>query len=282
MSDLFLRSVKLKDFRTFGEFEADVVPAPGLTLLVGTNGLGKSSFFDALEWGLTGEVRRFKSYLPKDDDGKHLTRRGAAARSHAVTLGFNTEGGEITRGAKTLLPPSSIIALLKKPEWTADIQDISTYLAFTHFLGQAAQQRFTSRARNEQWESLKGPSGIDRLDEVRAGLRGRSTELAFNRRERRETELIAQASVTASTLGCSGSIVTTIEYRPIFSALTGCGRSLGRRRVDSAPSPPRKTWPASSGASAPARPTSTAAAFKRSQRFCNVWSLGVGAAVSIP
>jgi hypothetical protein len=193
VSDLFLRSVKLKDFRTFGEFEADVVPAPGLTLLVGTNGLGKSSFFDALEWGLTGEVRRFKSYLPKDDDGKHLTRRGAAARSHAVTLGFNTEGGEITRGAKTLLPPSSIIALLKKPEWTADIQDISTYLAFTHFLGQAAQQRFTSRARNEQWESLKGPSGIDRLDEVRAGLRGRSTELAFNRRERRETELIAQA-----------------------------------------------------------------------------------------
>lgn len=193
MSHLFLRSVKFKDFRTFGEFEADVVPAPGLTLLVGTNGLGKSSFFDALEWGLTGEVRRFKSYLPKDDDGKHLTRRGAAARSHAVTLGFNTEGGEITRGPKALLPSSSIIELLKKPEWTADVQDVATYLAFTHFLGQAAQQRFTSRARNEQWESLKGPSGIDRLDEVRAGLRGRATELAFNRRERRETELIAQA-----------------------------------------------------------------------------------------
>lgn len=193
MSDLFLRSVKFKDFRTFGDFETPVVPAPGLTLLVGTNGLGKSSFFDALEWGLTGEVRRFKSYLPKDDDGKHLTRRSAPAGSHAVTLGFNAEDGLIARGPKAKPTSAAIVELLKKPEWTAQVQDVATYLAFTHFLGQAAQQRFTSRARNEQWESLKGPSGIDRLDEVRGGLRGRSTELAFNRRERRETELIAQA-----------------------------------------------------------------------------------------
>lgn len=44
----------------------------------------------------------------------------------------------------------------------------------------------------EQWESLKGPSGIDRLDEVRNGLRGRATEMAFNRRAKRETEQVAE------------------------------------------------------------------------------------------
>lgn len=191
MSDLFLRSVRFNDFRTFGKFEAELAPAPGLTLLVGTNGLGKSSFFDALEWGLTGEVRRFKSYMGAADQGKYLTRRGATAGSHEVHLGFSDDAA-VSRAPGAEPTSAAVIELLKGDMWTAQVQDIGTYLAFTHFLGQAAQQRFTSRESTEQWESLKGPSGIERLDEVRHGLRGRATELAFNRRVRRENEAIAE------------------------------------------------------------------------------------------
>ncbi|QRG08697.1 AAA family ATPase [Xanthobacter dioxanivorans] len=191
MSDLFLRSVRFTDFRTFGKFEAELAPAPGLTLLVGTNGLGKSSFFDALEWGLTGEVRRFKSYMGAANQGKYLTRRGAATGTHEVHLGFSDDTA-ISRAPGVDLTSAAVIELLKREVWTAQIQDIGTYLAFTHFLGQAAQQRFTSRDSAEQWESLKGPSGIDRLDEVRRGLRGRATEMAFNRRVKRENEAIEE------------------------------------------------------------------------------------------
>jgi myosin heavy subunit len=75
-----------------------------------------------------------------------------------------------------------VIELLKRPEWGAKIEDVATYLAFTHFLGQASQQRFISLERNEQWEALKGPSGIDRLEEVRGALRGAPTRNAFRRR----------------------------------------------------------------------------------------------------
>lgn len=191
MSELFLRSVCFKDFRTFGKFEAELAPAPGLTLLVGTNGLGKSSFFDALEWGLTGEVRRFKSYMGAVDQGKYVTRRGATAGSHEVHLRFSDDT-TVSRGPAADPTSAAVIKLLKREAWTAQIQDVGTYLAFTHFLGQAAQQRFTSRDSTEQWESLKGPSGIDRLDEVRRGLRGRATEMAFNRRVRRENEVIEE------------------------------------------------------------------------------------------
>ena len=193
MSDLFLRSINFKDFRTFGDFEAQIVPGPGLTLLVGTNGLGKSSFFDALEWGLTGEVRRFKSYMRLADEGKYLTRRGATPGAHAVRLQFNNDGAAIARGPGAQPEAADVISLLKKPTWAAEVQDVATYLAFTHFLGQAAQQRFTSRDRDEQWASLRGPSGIDRLDDVRRGLRGRATEMAFNRRITRETKAIEDA-----------------------------------------------------------------------------------------
>jgi DNA repair exonuclease SbcCD ATPase subunit len=182
MNNIYLQRIELENFRTFGVFSANLPAAPGLTLLVGTNGLGKSSFFDGIEWGLTGSIRRFKSYLPPSTaEGAYLTRRGAPSNSHAVKLTFD-DGAPLTRTWKGGPLPSQIISLLKKSEWGAQIEDISTYLAFTHFLGQAAQQRFTSRDKGEQWESLKGPSGIDRLEEVRSTLRGRSTQNAFRRR----------------------------------------------------------------------------------------------------
>lgn len=195
MSDLFLSRIAIHDFRTFGDFEIDIPAAPGLVLLTGTNGLGKSSFFDAIEWGLTSKIRGFDPYLK--DSGKkklvekdYLTRRGAEPGTHRVALTFS-ENDPIERGAGRTTPMADIIAQLARPD-RRTINDIGTYLALTHFLGQAAQQRFTSRDPHDQWQALKGPSGIDRLERIRAGLRGRPTVMAFNRRI--ETE---QASVKA-------------------------------------------------------------------------------------
>src|ERR1051325_2389183 len=99
VSEVFLKYVAFKNFRTFGEFAVDIVPAPGLTLLVGTNGLGKSNFFDGLEWAITGEVRRLKPYMRAGDELKVLTRRGARAGSHSVRLEF-TGDQVITRGPR--------------------------------------------------------------------------------------------------------------------------------------------------------------------------------------
>ena len=190
MSDVFLNRLELRNFRTFGRFALDVAPTPGLVLLVGANGLGKSSFFDAVEWGITGQIRRFQSYLSASiSEADYLTRRDAPPSSHEVRLQFNL-GEPLIRSADHVPDSAAVIELLKRPDWGAPIQDIGTYLAFTHFLGQAAQQRFTSRDRAEQWESLKGPSGIDRLEEVRQALRGRSTGNAFRRRLEKEAERV--------------------------------------------------------------------------------------------
>jgi len=180
MSGIYLSKVKIKDFRTFGNFEISLPSGPGLTLITGTNGLGKSSFFDAIEWGLTGSIRRFERYNKNIDEDKYLPRRGARIGSHQVELGFS-DGSIFTRGSAVSPESAAVIECLKSSEW-GPVNDLSTYLAFTHFLGQAAQQRFTSREGHEQWSALKGPSGIERLEEVRQGLRGRSTQLAFTKR----------------------------------------------------------------------------------------------------
>ena len=184
MSEIFLSRIAIHDFRTFGDFAIDIPAAPGLVLLTGTNGLGKSSFFDAIEWGLTNKIRRFEPYINKGRkklvEKDYLTRRGAEPGSHSVSLTFS-DGDHVDRSATGGTAMADIVAQLARPD-RRTINDLGTYLALTHFLGQAAQQRFTSRDPQDQWQALKGPSGIDRLERIRAGLRGRPTIAAFTRR----------------------------------------------------------------------------------------------------
>jgi hypothetical protein len=193
MSEIFLSRIAIQDFRTFGDFAIDIPAAPGLVLLTGTNGLGKSSFFDAIEWGLTNKIRRFEPYINKGRkrlvEKDYLTRRGAEPGSHSVALTFS-DGDAVERSATGGTAMADIVAQLARPDRRM-INDLGTYLALTHFLGQAAQQRFTSRDPQDQWQALKGPSGIDRLERIRAGLRGRSTISAFTRRLDTEQAVVA-------------------------------------------------------------------------------------------
>ncbi|TIQ26101.1 MAG: chromosome segregation protein SMC, partial [Mesorhizobium sp.] len=194
MNDVYLSSINIEDFRTFGEFSVELPAAPGLLLLTGTNGLGKSSFFDAIEWALTGNIRRFTPYVSRQGntvipDRDYLTRNGADPDSHAVTLQFS-EGESIRRSASQKPSAAEVAALLARPG-RGQITDLGTHLAMTHFLGQAERQRFTSRESDDQWAALKGPSGVDRLELIRTRLRGRSTTIAFNNRVKAEQARIA-------------------------------------------------------------------------------------------
>jgi hypothetical protein len=57
----FLRAVTVEGFRGIGQKATlDLTPGPGLTLVVGRNGSGKSSFAEGLELLLTGDTYRWK------------------------------------------------------------------------------------------------------------------------------------------------------------------------------------------------------------------------------
>ena len=193
---IYLRQVRMRNFRTFGQLDLDFVGAPGLVIVTGPNGLGKSSFFDGIEWGLTARVLHFERLLGRGNtEADYLTREGAEPYSHSVDLDF-TEGEPVVRAGSasgpTGTPDEALKALLVNPLWGQKIDSLSTYLALTHFLGQGSQQRFMSRDANDQWKALRMPSGVERLEEIRKRLRGRSAMLALNRKVEAAQVVIGQ------------------------------------------------------------------------------------------
>lgn len=66
----YLASLAVRGFRGIGpEARIDLTPGPGLTIVVGRNGSGKSSFSEALEVLLTGESYRWKKRAKVWKDG---------------------------------------------------------------------------------------------------------------------------------------------------------------------------------------------------------------------
>src|SRR5438046_2184555 len=60
LSGAYLTSLTVEGFRGIGPKQTlTVSPGPGLTIVVGRNGSGKSSFAEALEVALTGDSKRW-------------------------------------------------------------------------------------------------------------------------------------------------------------------------------------------------------------------------------
>lgn len=204
---MFLSRVAISDFRAFpADFRLDLTPGPGVTLIVGQNGLGKSTFFEALEWCLTGEVKRLKD-LPVEGSRKadFLARRmpdGTEASRYGVELTFQPDAPvrfarwrEKSGGSYSpTVEPSEVdlINALKSSAWREPILTLGSYLRLTHFLSQAGEQRFAARDSKERWSALESPAGTERLNRLRERLGNRGVTAAFNRRVKdAETEIDA-------------------------------------------------------------------------------------------
>ena len=75
----FLRSVTVAGFRGVGdEATLELEPGPGLTVVVGRNGSGKSSFAEGLEVLLTGTTDRFERQAVFRDGWRNLHRPSGA------------------------------------------------------------------------------------------------------------------------------------------------------------------------------------------------------------
>src|SRR5262245_26880252 len=79
----YLKSIAVEGFRGIGpQATLELPPGPGLTLVVGRNGSGKSSFAEGLELLLTGDTYRWKKRTKVWREGwRNLHHRPAAVEA---------------------------------------------------------------------------------------------------------------------------------------------------------------------------------------------------------
>ena len=164
----YLRSLTVSGFRGIGPFcTLELVPAPGLTLVVGRNGSGKSSFAEALEVLLTGTLTRWAPPAP-------VVVRDGWRSKHAqdnadIQADFLIEGTGKAVVARTWPAGAGFDAstewLQRLGEKRGSIQELGWDVAlkqYRPFLSHAELEAFFSRP-SELYDMLASVLGLEEL-----------------------------------------------------------------------------------------------------------------------
>lgn len=253
MTPIYLQGVEITNFRAFGErFALKLHNGPSVLLLVGQNGLGKTSFFEAIEWCLTDGVRRLDG-LPNNEQSKGPSRYshwngGEQGEVCRVLLEF----GENAEARMERCVPSTgdgnkraIHLLAAKPDLNAEA-DLAQYLHLTHFFTQSQELRFASRDSDDRWECIRGPAGVERPNLLYQRFANPGLSRAFNQVvDRKQRELAEGKEMLEKWLGL-------LKSRDSIQALVRSGGVKSADELDSQiralecaikSSPETQVWP---------------------------------------
>ncbi|MBA2350003.1 MAG: AAA family ATPase, partial [Solirubrobacterales bacterium] len=136
--EVYLRSVTVEGFRGIGPEATLELPAhPGLVLVVGRNGSGKSSFAEGLELLMTGRTKRWEEKtLGWTSAWQCLHHEESTRLSASLAIGGQAEPVELTqtweRGAayKDASDRAAVEALLARHGWASALTSFRPFLAY--------------------------------------------------------------------------------------------------------------------------------------------------------
>ncbi len=162
--------MKVKNFRGFQKEQSLDFSKADLVLLVGNNGYGKTSFFDAVQWGLTGTIKRYDQ--PDREKNSEIFLRNHfgstagqvnlqfAGGTSPLTISRETEsryGNDYNDGKLKINGESAAEAELKKHLIKANHQadfDFARSFNFSHLLSQELINDFVRGSKGKDRYSL--------------------------------------------------------------------------------------------------------------------------------
>lgn len=224
MKPLYLKRVALRQFRSFAKLDVDLPAQPGVLIVHGSNGLGKSSLFDALEWALSDRIDHFRDANGVNKPGTYLCRwREGEPGPTSTTMVFSDESTVersllSARSTKSQLGGNvpDITAFLRAPEWQQRISELQRYLLLTHFLGQSTLSRLTYRKSTERFDILKEAAQSTAIEAIASALHGQGNTTvvrayarqieAFERDAKSLGDLLEQEAALWAEAQISGAI----------------------------------------------------------------------------
>jgi DNA repair exonuclease SbcCD ATPase subunit len=169
----YLKSITVEGFRGIGpESILDLKPGPGVTLVLGRNGSGKSSFAEGLEFLLTGENKRWENRTAIWKEGwRNLHHRDKGRVAAEFALESVTGGARISKqwgdseelktveGA-TVQRHGQAKSNLVELGWDTDIEDYRPFLSYSE-LGNLLD------SPSKMYDAISSVLGLTELVEAR-------------------------------------------------------------------------------------------------------------------
>jgi exonuclease SbcC len=224
MTNLYLKNISLRQFRSFSKLDVELPAQAGVLIVHGSNGLGKSSLFDALEWSLSDSIDHFRGASGVDKPGTYLCRwREGEPGPTSAAMTFSDESTIERRllsetATESTLEGSvdNVTEFLRAPTWQQNISDLRRYLLLTHFLGQSTLSRLTYRKSTERFEILKEASQSKSIEAVANAIHGQGNNTtvsaysrqikAFERDAKNLSDLLEQEAALWTETQISGAI----------------------------------------------------------------------------
>ena len=191
----YLEEIAVEGFRGIGErSRLQLQPGPGLTLVVGRNGSGKSSFAEGLEVLLTGTTLRWEERTKVWRDGwRNLHHDGTTT----VSARFREDGSPTPLQVTRSWPPAAKLDDAETPEVSgsaADWEALGWDVALDRFRPLLSynelETMFSSRA-SRLYDALSAILGLEEFDGVLATLRdARLAREKSTRQERTDREAL--------------------------------------------------------------------------------------------
>lgn len=203
--NVYLSKFEAQNFRNLGEVELSIPPSAGVVVLEGPNGLGKTTWFEAIEVTLTGVVHRWQK-LGEDqriDVEPHLRRAGtlqstpceirvefSGSDSESLSAAWSLGGGGTHQAAVWLGADPGL--------WALTSANLSGFLRGTHFLPQSPHIRLLHLSEERRWEEvLRNVSGYSEITGLSEGLRSTSPQITQVMNERSLSHRQAQEALGA-------------------------------------------------------------------------------------
>ena len=176
----FLQHVSVMGFRGVGpQAHLEVVPGPGLTLVIGANGTGKSSFAEGLEYLLTGKNSRWEGKAKEWQQGwRNLHSEGAPRLQAHFAVEAQTGPAVVTRvwspGA-TELDTHTVDTEIAGERRTglADLGWETALEMHRPFLSYSQLSEIVEKRPVARFDAMAAGLGLERLTEARERLRSR-------------------------------------------------------------------------------------------------------------
>lgn len=207
MTPLYLKHIALRQFRSFATLDVQLAAQPGVLIVHGSNGLGKSSLFDALEWALTDHIGHFRDANGVNKPGTYLCRWREGEPGPTSTMMTFSDDSFIERSLLSAKSTKSqlggnvpdVTAFLRSPAWQQRISELQRYLLLTHFLGQSTISRLTYRNSTERFDILKEVAQSTAIEAVANALHGQGNNTVV-RAYARQIETLERDATTMGDL----------------------------------------------------------------------------------